>query len=85
LNATIPSSCDVLIIGGGPAGSMAASLLAMKGIDVVVLEKEKFPRYKVGESLIPHFWKYTDAIGVSDKIIREGFIRKARSAPFRIF
>lgn len=77
MNATIPSSCDVLIIGGGPAGSMAASLLAMKGIDVIVLEKEKFPRYKVGESLIPHFWKYTDAIGVSDKIIREGFIRKA--------
>ncbi len=76
-NSMIPVSCDVLIIGGGPGGSIAASHLAMKGIDVVVLEKEKFPRYKVGESLIPHFWKYTDAIGVSDKIVQEGFIKKA--------
>ena len=74
---SLPLACDVLIIGGGPGGSMAASVLAKKNLNVVVLEKEKFPRYKVGESLIPHFWKYTDAIGASDKIIQEGFIKKA--------
>ncbi len=73
----IPKKCEVLVIGGGPAGSMAASLLAQKGVDVVVLEKEKFPRYTVGESLIPHFWKFTDAIGASKAIEVANFIKKA--------
>jgi len=74
---TIPKKCEVLVIGGGPAGAMASALLAQKGVDVVLLEKEKFPRYTVGESLIPHFWKYTDSIGASDKIKEAGFVKKA--------
>lgn len=67
----------MLVIGGGPAGSSCATLLAQNGIDVVLLEKVKHPREQVGESLIPHFWKYTDRLGVSKKIEQEQFIRKA--------
>ncbi len=74
---TIPSSCDVVIIGGGPAGSMSAATLAQKGYDVVVLERSSHPRPQVGESLIPDFWKYTDRVGVTEKIEAEQFITKA--------
>ncbi len=73
----IPVACDVLIIGGGPAGSSAATHLAQAGIDVVVLERSVFPRNQVGESLIPHIWKFTDMMGVSEKIEQEGFLAKA--------
>jgi flavin-dependent dehydrogenase len=47
------SSRDVIIVGGGPAGSCAANLLAQAGVDVVVLERERFPRFHIGESLLP--------------------------------
>lgn len=73
---TIPKHCDVVVIGGGPAGSMAATFLCQLGYEVVLLEKKKHPRYNVGESLIPHFWKYCDIAGVSEKIEAEGFIKK---------
>ena len=74
---TIPTACDVLVIGGGPAGSSIATSLSQAGIDVVVLERVSFPRNQVGESLIPHIWKFTDLLGVSDKIKKEGFLAKA--------
>ena len=73
----LPQRCDVLVIGGGPAGSTAAALLARKGYDVVLIDKKRHPRYNVGESLIPHFWKYADAIGVADEIVKDGFVQKA--------
>ena len=44
---------DAIVVGAGPAGSTTAALLAEKGRDVLVVEKEKFPRYHVGESLMP--------------------------------
>ncbi|MCX7114249.1 MAG: NAD(P)/FAD-dependent oxidoreductase [Proteobacteria bacterium] len=77
IDLKIPASCDVLVIGGGPAGSSVAAALAKEGIDVVLLEKALHPRPQVGESLIPHFWKYTDRTGASALIEREGFVAKA--------
>ncbi len=74
---TIPACCDVAVIGGGPAGSSAAALLAQAGFEVTLLERTRHPRPMVGESLIPHFWKYTDLTGATPLIEREGFIAKA--------
>ncbi len=73
----IPKHCDVVVIGGGPAGAMAATFLCQKGYQVVLLEKAKHPRYVVGESLIPHFWKYCDLAGVTAKIEADGFVKKS--------
>ena len=59
---------DVAIIGGGPAGSTAATLLAQKGYDVIVLEKEKFPRFHIGESLLPYSMGAFDRLGLRAKL-----------------
>lgn len=69
--------CDVLIIGAGPAGTTAATILAEeKGRKVIVLEKEHFPRYHVGESLIPHCWDTLDRLGMTDRLEAKGFQSK---------
>ncbi len=73
----IPARADVVVIGGGPAGSTAANLLAQKGYEVVLLEKAQHPRLVVGESLIPHFWKYLDDLGATEDILAAGFITKS--------
>jgi flavin-dependent dehydrogenase len=73
----VPSQCDVAVIGGGPAGSMAASLLARQGYDVVLLERARHPRYNVGESLIPQFWRFCELTGADEPIAAEGFVEKA--------
>ena len=72
----IPQNCDVVIIGGGPAGSSAATELVKKGYEVVLFDKVQHPRFTVGESLLPHAWKYFDRLGVTDLIEKEGFIKK---------
>lgn len=61
---------DVAIIGGGPAGSTAATLLTLAGHRVVVLEREKFPRFHIGESLLPFSTKAFDRLGVREKLDR---------------
>ncbi len=73
----LPASCDAVVVGGGPSGSLAACYLARAGYDVVLLEKERHPRPQVGESLIPDFWKYCDEAGVTEKILADGFVCKA--------
>lgn len=72
---------DVIIIGGGPAGSSAATTLAKAGRRVLVLEKMKFPRFHVGESLLPYNRKIFDELGLWPKIESAGFITK-RGAQF---
>ena len=59
---------DVAIIGGGPAGSTAATFLARKGHKVIVLEKEKFPRFHIGESLLPYSMGAFERLGLREKL-----------------
>ena len=66
---------DVAIIGGGPAGSTAAILLAQAGRRVVVCEREKFPRFHIGESLLPASMRAFDRLGVQEKL-RAAFMEK---------
>ena len=68
---------DVLVVGGGPAGSAAAFKLAKDGYDVMLVDRARFPRETVGESLLPSVWPYLDEMGVSERIAAEGFVRKA--------
>ncbi len=67
---------DVLIIGGGPAGSCAAAILAEYGHDVLILEREKFPRYHIGESLIPFTYEPLKRIGMIPKMNESAFVKK---------
>ena len=67
---------DVAIIGGGPAGSTAAALLALAGRRVIVFEREKFPRFHIGESLLPFSMKAFTRLGLHEKFLRAGFMKK---------
>ena len=66
---------DVAIIGGGPAGSTAATLLSKAGRRVIVLERDKFPRFHIGESLLPFSMETFTRLGIQEKL-RAGFVEK---------
>jgi flavin-dependent dehydrogenase len=86
---------DVVIVGGGPAGSTAAAVLAQHGRRVLLLEKEKFPRYHIGESLLPYCYFPLQRIGMLERLKASAFPRKyavqfvsqdgKQSAPFYFF
>lgn len=67
---------DVIVIGGGPGGSTAATMLARKGLRVLLLERERFPRDHIGESLLPATMPILEELDVLDTIRAEGFLPK---------
>ncbi|GAA5076494.1 NAD(P)/FAD-dependent oxidoreductase [Nocardia iowensis] len=67
---------QILVVGGGPAGSTTATLLARAGFSVTLLERETFPRYHIGESLLPSCLPILDLMGAREKIEAHGFQRK---------
>ena len=86
---------DVIIIGGGPSGTSCATILAEYGHRVLVLEREKFPRYHIGESLIPFTFGPMERLGMIAKMKHSHFVKKysvtfvspdgRRSQPFYFF
>jgi flavin-dependent dehydrogenase len=67
---------DAIIIGGGPAGATAGAVLAEHGRRVLILEREKFPRYHIGESLIPFTFQPLERIGMIPRMKRSHFVKK---------
>ncbi len=67
---------DALIIGAGPAGSAAAAILAEHGHRALILEREKFPRYHIGESLLPFTFQPLQRLGLIEKMRRSAFVKK---------
>ena len=67
-SAAVASACDVLVIGGGPAGSTAAALLAERGYRVTLLEKARHPRFHIGESLLPANLPLLEKLGVASAV-----------------
>jgi len=73
---TLDSSYDVVVIGGGPAGSTVAALTAQAGIKTAVFERNLFPRFHVGESLIPECYWTFEKLGVLDRLRQSAFPKK---------
>jgi len=67
---------DVIVVGGGPAGATTATLIAQQGYSVRLLEREHFPRYHVGESLIPETFWVLDRLGILPKLRDSRFVKK---------
>lgn len=70
------SDHDLIVVGGGPAGSAVATLLARKGHRVTLLERETFPRFQIGESLLPYNNDLLRELGVWDEVAAQGFVEK---------
>jgi geranylgeranyl reductase family protein len=70
------SDCDVIVIGGGPSGSTAATLIAQKGYKVRLFEREHFPRYHIGESLIPQTYDVMKRLNMLDRMKSSHFVKK---------
>ena len=62
------SSPQVIVIGGGPAGSSVSTVLAQQGVRVVLFERERFPRFHIGESLIPETYWTLKRLGMLPKL-----------------
>jgi flavin-dependent dehydrogenase len=78
MSAILPAKkhYDAIVIGAGPAGATAAAILAENGRSVLVLEKEKFPRYHIGESLMPFCWFTLNRLGLVEEMNKRAFTKK---------
>lgn len=72
----VTEKVDVLVIGAGPSGAVAASILQQNGINLKVVERQKFPRFVIGESLIPRCMDNFDEAGFIEGILEKGFEKK---------
>lgn len=72
-NTSLPASTDVAIIGAGPSGSVAAALLRQRGWQVCVLERQHFPRFSIGESLLPYCMEILKEADLLDVVNQAGF------------
>jgi flavin-dependent dehydrogenase len=70
---TDTASCDVLVVGGGPAGTTIATFLQRLGHRCLLLERSTFPRYHIGESLVPHTWGTLGRLGLLDALRASSF------------
>jgi flavin-dependent dehydrogenase len=91
----LPHDVEVLVIGGGPAGATASTLIAQEGCRVLLSERESFPRFHIGESLIPETYWVLQRLGMLEKLRASPFVKKhsvqfvsasgKQSAPFYFF
>jgi flavin-dependent dehydrogenase len=76
MSSSIGDSADVVVIGGGPAGSTVSTLLAQHGCKVQLFERERFPRFHIGESLIPETYWVFQRLKMLDKMKASAFVKK---------
>src|SRR5215210_8298763 len=70
------SSPDVIVIGGGPSGATCSTILAQQGVRVELFEREKFPRFHIGESLIPETYWVLKRMNMLEKMKQSHFVKK---------
>ncbi|MSR53461.1 MAG: NAD(P)/FAD-dependent oxidoreductase [Gemmataceae bacterium] len=73
---SIPTETDVIVIGGGPAGSTCSTLIAQKGLKVDLFERDHFPRFHIGESLIPQTYLTLERLNMLPKMKGSHFVKK---------
>ena len=72
----VPATSDVVVIGGGPAGATTATLVARQGRRVTLFERDRFPRFHIGESLIPETFWVLERLGMLDAMRSSRFVKK---------